>query len=101
MADSAQFFIGPLTITLDSLNEVTSGSTLNFSGVVNLAAAGFADTLANFSFSANATGASQFVATAAVPAVSSVPEPSSLVLFGSGALGLAGFAARKFRHAKA
>jgi hypothetical protein len=99
--DSAFFFIGPLTITLDSLNEMTVGSTLNFSGVANLSASGFANTLADYSFSAAASGPSQFVATAIVPTPPSVPEPSSLGLFGSGALGFAGLAARKFSRARA
>lgn len=99
--DSAIFSLGPLTIALDSLTETTVGSTLNFSGVTTLSATGFINTLANLSFSAPASGASSFTATFAVPAAPSVPEPSSLALFGSGALGLAGFAASKFRNARA
>jgi hypothetical protein len=96
--DSAFFFIGPLTITLDTLNETTVGSTLDFSGVATLAAAGFTNTLANYSFSTLASGPSTFTATAIVPAI---PEPSSLALFGTGVLGLAGFAATKFRSLRA
>ena len=99
--DSATFFLGPLTIALDSLNETTVGSTLNFSGVTTLSAVGFTNTLANLSFSAPASGPGSFTATFAVPAAPAIPEPSSLALFGSGALGLAGFAARKFRNARA
>jgi hypothetical protein len=99
--DSAIFFLGPLTIALDSLTETTAGSTLNFSGVTTLSATGFTNTLANLSFSAPASGASSFTATIAVPAAPSVPEPSSLALFGTGAVGLAAFAARKFRNARA
>lgn len=100
--DSAFFFIGPLTITLDSLSETTIGSTLNFSGVTTLSAAGFTNTLANLTFSTSASGSTLFIATFAGPPVPSpVPEPSSLALFGSGALGLAGFAAKKFRSARA
>ena len=99
--DSAIFFLGPLTIALDSLTETTVGSTLNFSGVTTLSAAGFTNTLANLSFSTPASGASAFSATFAVPAAApSVPEPSALALFGSGVLGLTGFAARKFRGAR-
>ena len=101
VADSGFFFIGPLTIMLDTLNETTVGTTLDFSGVATLSATGFLNTLANYSFSTNATGASQFSATAIVPTVPSVPEPSSLALFGSGALGLAALAASKFRNARA
>jgi PEP-CTERM motif len=101
VTDSAVFFIGPLTITLDTLNETTVGSVLNFSGVSDLSAAGFLNTLANYSFSANATGPTSFTATTIVPSVPSVPEPSSLALFASGALGIAGFVTRKFRSARA
>lgn len=99
--DSALFFIGPLTITLDTLNETTVGSTLDFSGIANLAAAGFLDTLANYSFNTAASGPSTFTATAIVPTAPSVPEPSTISLLGTGALGLAGFAARKFRTVRA
>jgi hypothetical protein len=99
--NSATFFLGPLTIVVDSLNETTVGSILDFSGVTTLSAAGFTDTLANVAFSVPASGSSPFTATFAVPPVPSVPEPSSFALFGSGALGLAGFAARKFRNARA
>jgi hypothetical protein len=99
--DSAIFFLGPLTIALDSLTETTVGSTLNFAGVTTLSATGFTNTLANLSFNTPASGASSFTATFAVPAAPSVPEPSSLALFGSSALGLAGFAAKKFGNARA
>jgi hypothetical protein len=99
--DSAQFFIGTLTIALDTLNETTVGSVLNFSGVADLSAAGFTNTLANYSFSANATGSTSFTATTIVPPVPSVPEPSTLALFASGALGIAGSITRKFRSARA
>jgi hypothetical protein len=101
IADSAIFFLGPMIITLDSLTETTVGSTLNFSGVTTLAAPGFINTLANLSFSTAASGPNSFSATFAVPAAPSVPEPSSLALFGSGVLGLAGFAGRKFRNVRA
>jgi hypothetical protein len=94
--DSAFFFIGPLTITLDTFNETAVGSTLDFSGVATLAAAGFTNTLANYSFSTLASGPSTFTATTIVPTAPSVPEPSAITLFGTGALGLVGFAKRKF-----
>jgi hypothetical protein len=99
--DSAFFFIGPLTVTLDTLNETTVGSTLDFSGVATLAAAGFTNTLANYSFNTPASGISTFTATAIVPTAPSVPEPSTFSLLGTGALGLAGFATRKFRTVRA
>ena len=99
--DSAFFFIGPLTVTLDTLNETTVGSTLDFSGVATLAASGFINTLANYSFNTPASGISTFTATAIVPTAPSVPEPSTVALFGTGALGLAGFVTRKFRTVRA
>ena len=101
VADSGFLFIGPLTVTLDTLNETTVGSTLDFSGVATLSASGFLNTLANYSFSTSATGPSLFSATAIVPTPPSVPEPSSLALFASGAVGIAGFITRKFRNARA
>jgi hypothetical protein len=101
VADSGFFFIGPLTVALDTLNETTVGTTLDFSGVATLSATGFLNTLANYSFSTNATGPTQFSATAIVPTVPSVPEPSSLALFASGAVGIASFITRKFRSARA
>ena len=97
--DSAFFFIGPLTTTLDTLNETTVGSTLQFSGIATLAAAGFTNTLANYSFSTQASGATMFTATTIVPTAPSIPEPSTIALFATGALGLAGFARTKFRSA--
>jgi hypothetical protein len=90
-----------LTIALDTLNETTVGSTLNFAGVTTLSATGFTNTIANLTVSVPASGASPFTATFAVPAASAIPEPSSLALFGTGALGLAGLAARKFRSTRA
>jgi hypothetical protein len=101
VADSGFFSIGPLTVTLDTLNETTVGTTLDFSGVATLSAAGFLNTLANYSFSTNATGPSQFSATAIVPTAPSVPEPSSLALFATGALGIAGSITSRFRNARA
>jgi hypothetical protein len=99
--DSAFFFIGPLTVTLDTLNETTVGTTLDFSGVATLSATGFLNTLANYSFNTLATGPSTFTATTIVPTAPSVPEPSSLALLGTGALALASFGATKFRRARA
>ncbi len=100
-AGSYFFQIGSLTVTLDSLG-VSGKGPLDFSGVADLTASGFADTLANYSFSIPASGSTDFTATfiaeAAPPAV---PEPSSLALLGSGILGLAGTAVRKFRSARA
>jgi ethanolamine transporter EutH len=105
-ANSAFFVVGPLTLvtTLQTLNESSPppGTTLNFSGVANLHATGFLDTLANITFSAPASGPGAFTALIVVPSTTpTVPEPQSLALFGSGALGLAGFVTRKLRSAKA
>jgi PEP-CTERM motif-containing protein len=93
---------GALIVTLESLNLTTVGSTLDFSGVANLSTTGFANTLADYSFSTPSSGVSQFTATfIAEAAPSAVPEPSSLALFGSGVLGLIGTGVRKFRSARA
>jgi hypothetical protein len=101
-ANSFYFGIGPVTGTLETLTETTVGSTLDFSGVANLASSGFTDTLADYSFSVPSSGTAQFTATfVALAPPSAVPEPSSIALLGSGMLGLVGSTVRKFRNAKA
>jgi hypothetical protein len=97
------FNVGSLTTTVQSLTAVpeTIGlqNFLVFSGVADLSATGFLDTLANFTFTIPASGAAAFSATIITQAAPGlVPEPSSLALFGSGALGLASFTVRKFRR---
>jgi hypothetical protein len=103
---SSFFVIGTspsdLVVILTTLSETTMGSTLDFSGVATLSTTGFADTLANYSFTVPSSGDADFTATfiAEVPPPT-VPEPSSLALLGSGVFGLAGAAARKLRNARA
>ena len=102
-ANSSFFAIGgsTLIVTLESLG-VSGKGPLDFSGVADLTSSGFADTLADYSFSIPASGSTTFTATfTAEAAPPTVPEPSSLALLGSGILGLAGTAVRKFRSARA
>lgn len=102
IADSAVYLLANITITINSLTETTVGNTLDFSGVTTLSAPGFTNTPANLTFSTSPSGSSMFLATFVGPPVPSpVPEPSSLALFASGALALTGFAAKKFRGARA
>lgn len=102
---SAFFVVGPLTATLETLTETTEiigkETVLVFSGVADLTAPGFLDTTASFSFNTPPSGLAPFVATAVVPTPPAVPEPSSLALFGTGILTLAGLASRKLRRTKA
>jgi hypothetical protein len=96
--DSGFFTIGPLTVTLETLLEMTVGPIQGFSGVADLTAAGFTDTLADYSFSTQSSGAVTFSATVIAEPPPSVPEPSSLALFGTGIFGIAGFCARKLNR---
>jgi hypothetical protein len=96
------FSIGGLQVVLDSITGTDEKGMLGFTGVADLSATGFADTLANYSFSIPDTGVNPFSAIfIAEGAPPTVPEPSSLALLGSGILGLASASVRKFRDARA
>jgi hypothetical protein len=99
---SAFFTIGPLSVAVESLmedTEIINGQTvLGFSGMASLSAAGYTTTQANFTFSTQDSGPVTFSATAIADAPSTVPEPSSLALFGTGAFSVAGFLSRKLRR---
>jgi PEP-CTERM motif len=97
------FNIGGLQVTLDSLTATSEKGTIDFTGIADLSAAGFADTLASFAIqNVPDTGVNGFTAMfTAEAAPPTVPEPSSLALLGSGILGLASASIRKFRSARA
>ncbi|RZU42766.1 PEP-CTERM sorting domain-containing protein [Edaphobacter modestus] len=83
-----------LTFTLDSVVSDHTGNFGNFTGTGTITAAGFDPTLANLFFSTQATGAVTFSATA-VSNPSAVPEPSTLMLLGTGLIGAAGALKRR------
>jgi hypothetical protein len=85
-----------LTFTLDSVVAEHSGSFGNFTGTgtITSAVAGYDPTLANLFFSTQANGVVTFSATA-VAAPSAVPEPSTLMLLGTGLIGAAGALKRR------
>jgi hypothetical protein len=70
---------------------------LNLSGTGELSETGYDNTAATFSLTSTTTGTTSFTVDATVP--SAVPEPSSLLLIGTGLLGLAFALFRKNRPA--
>jgi hypothetical protein len=87
---------GPINVSLDN------GDFLDISGTGILTLTGYAPTEATFSFdstdsssSYGTTGSSTFGIDITATGVSATPEPSSLLLFGSGLLGFAGMLRRK------
>jgi hypothetical protein len=76
---------------------MNSSNFLNLSGTGTLTASGFAPTPYVFHLSSNRTADDVFAYGLTLASVSAVPEPASLLLLGSGLLGLAGLL---FRRAK-
>lgn len=85
-----------LTFRLDSISSSSSGNFGLFTGtgIITTAVAGFDPTLANIFFSTQANGTVTFSATA-VSTPSAVPEPSTLMLLGTGLIGAAGALKRR------
>ena len=82
---------GAATFTMESANVVSNTSTfLNLVGTGWLTETGYANTWASFSLTSTSTGTISYTIDA-----SAVPEPSSLLLLGTGLLGLAFLVFRK------
>jgi hypothetical protein len=93
---SDTLFIGSLEGVLESFSETAPGV---FSGTVLLSASGFDDTTANFVLTASEDKGGLVPYTAVTSIPPSVPEPSTLALFGTGILGLAGVVRSKLFRA--
>jgi hypothetical protein len=93
---SDTLFIGSLEGVLESFSETASGV---FSGTVLLSAPGFDNTTANFVLTASEDKGGLIPYTSVTTIPPSVPEPSTLALFGTGILGLAGVVRTKLFRA--
>ena len=96
VAGSEVFTIGALTVTLESFAANAAGM---FNGTALLSAAGYDDTMANIQLTTQTfSGPVSFSATT-LANTAQAPEPSTLALFGTGGLGLAGLIRRRFVRA--
>jgi len=86
-----------VTFTLTGIPSITSDTTsfLNISGTGDFTETGYSQTAGTFSLTSTSTGITSFTFDGTVPAVT--PEPSSLLLLGTGLAGAAALLVRKRR----